>query len=313
MRRLLFSALFVPALAATLAMPAVARALVIALPPPGPQRVAIADCVVVGRVTALEDKDMEVTIPGSNQKTKYRIAIVNVTEGIKGAKDMKTVRVGFIPLPPGQPQQPAIRPIRPGFQRVELKVGEESILFLSKHPTESIYLVPNYYDVVNRESPTFKKDHEEAQKSAKLLENPTAGLKSKDAKERLLTAALLITQYRSPRAGAVKTEPIDADQSKLILTVLADADWSQPAGRLDQMSPMMLFNQLGVSAKDGFRPPQKITSPQDYPNAVRAWLKDNAGTFRIQRFVGGTAMNPLGGNPSILPVERPPIRRLDNQ
>jgi hypothetical protein len=316
MRRLFVSGLFVTGLAALLWTPAVARALRVAVPPapPGPQRVVHADTVIVGRVAALEDKDVEVEIPGTTQKAKYRIAIVNLAEGIKGAKDMKSVRVAFIPPPAGQPGQP-IRPIRPGLpQRVELKVGMEGLLFLTKHAKESFYLVPNYYDVVSREAPTFKKDLDEAKQAAKLLENPMAGLKSKDAKERFLTASLLITMYRGRRSGAVKTEPIDAEESKLILMALADGDWKQPAGRFDQNGPMTLFNQLGVTPNDGFRPPQKITSPQDYPNAVRTWLKENAGKFRIQRFVGGTPIQ-TGLNPSILPyiepVERPPIRRND--
>lgn len=316
MRRLFVWALFVPALAGTLAMPAVARAIAIALPPPGPQRVALADAVLVGRVTALEDKDVEVDIPGAQQKVKYRIAIVTVAEDIRNAKALKTVRVGFFPPPAGQPDQP-IRPIpRPGFQRVELKVGQEALFYLTKHEKESFYLVPNYYDVTAKDAPNFKKDHEEAKLCAKLLADPMAGLKSKDSKERLLTAALLINQYRTPRAGGAKLEAINADESKLILTALADADWT-PANRYDQIHPMILFDQLGVTATDGFERPTKIFSPQDYPNAIRAWLKEKAGTFRIQRYVGGTPINTGGFDPRILPyidpVLPPPIEILPPQ
>ena len=53
----------------------------------------------------------------------------------------------------------------------------------------------------------------------------------------------------------------------------------------DPMAPQMMFGMLGVTQKDGFQPPTKITSPQDYPNACRQWCEQNAGKYQIQRFV----------------------------
>src|SRR5262245_36335608 len=94
-----------------------ARELLVAVPRPSPTRAAQADAIVVGRVVALEPKDIEVAGPGG-AKTTYRIAVVNVTESVAGAKGVKSVRVGFVPPPMGG-ADPAIgairRPIRPGF------------------------------------------------------------------------------------------------------------------------------------------------------------------------------------------------------
>src|SRR5262249_23234132 len=93
-----------------------ARALV-AIARPAPGRAAQADAVVVGRVIALEPKEVEVTGPGG-AKVTYRVAVVNVTETVAGVKE-KSVRVAFVPPPmgPGGPAiAPAIRPIRPGFR-----------------------------------------------------------------------------------------------------------------------------------------------------------------------------------------------------
>src|SRR6516162_447515 len=115
-----------------------------------------------------------------------------------------------------------------------------------------------------------------------------AGLKSKDAQERLMTAGLLIARYRTPQPGAAKTEPIDGEESKLILTILADADWSQPF-RFGQMSPQQMFGQLNLTKEDGWVPPQNIRTPQDYGNAARTWLREHANTYRIKRFVAGGA------------------------
>ena len=61
--------------------------------------------------------------------------------------------------------------------------------------------------------------------------DPMASLKSKDANERVLTAGMLIYRYRDCRKnpnGKAKEEPIDAAQSKLILTAIAEGDWNQP-------------------------------------------------------------------------------------
>src|SRR5437867_3089580 len=60
MQRLLFAGVFALIGLVVLVSQVPARALVVAAPPPGPQRVARAQAIVVGRVVALEDKDVEV-------------------------------------------------------------------------------------------------------------------------------------------------------------------------------------------------------------------------------------------------------------
>jgi hypothetical protein len=48
----------------------------------------------------------------------------------------------------------------------------------------------------------------------------------------------------------------------------------------------MYFQRLGVTAQDGFKPPQ---NGQDFTAAAQKWVKDNAGTYRIKRVVRGDA------------------------
>src|SRR5262245_17848089 len=103
MRRMLLAGAFALSGLTVLASSLPARAIAIALPPPGPERAAQAAVIIVGRVVALEDKDMQVG------GVTYRIAAVSVTEAIKGTKE-KQVRVGFIPVPQGGDVQP--QPIR---------------------------------------------------------------------------------------------------------------------------------------------------------------------------------------------------------
>src|SRR4051812_35689051 len=93
---------------------ATAKALMIA-PPPGPQRVAMADAVVIGKVTSIEAKTvMAARFPGDKEKGEYPIAVVKIDGALAGARGLTSVRVGFI-VPKPQPVPvpgagPAIRP-----------------------------------------------------------------------------------------------------------------------------------------------------------------------------------------------------------
>jgi hypothetical protein len=293
-----------------LAAGATARAMMIA-PPPGPTRVALADAIVVGRVVEIEKNNLSVpSFPGApaNAKITYRVAVVQVADVVRGTKGMKTVRIGFIAPPkfgpgnpggPGKPGGPVIRPhIRPGFRAgVQLEVGQTGLLYLTKHFQEPIYTLPAVYGFTQRTNANFDKEVEEARTCAKLLDNPMEGLKSADKNKSFLTAALLIAQYRRGIPGKSKTEPIDAEQSKLILLALANADWNTPVrpGIGRPLTPMSMFYQLGVTPKDGWKQPQGAVNAQQISDAMRTWLRENAGTFRIQRIVPDVAATTNGG------------------
>jgi hypothetical protein len=239
----------------------------------------------VGRVVALEDKDIAVSpFPGAPNKVDYRIAVVKVNEAIKGAKGKDTIRIGFqAPPQPGKIGGPIIRPGIGRFN-VNLTVGQDGLFYLAKHHQENFFVLPAFYSFSSSQNADFAKEVALSKKIVKLLDDPVAALKSKDAEERLLAASALITRYRSPRPGQNKTEPIDAAESKLILTALSDADWSQPF-QFGKEHPMQLFNQLNLTNKDGWVPPQQVKTPQDFQNAARAWVREHAGTYRIQRYV----------------------------
>jgi hypothetical protein len=298
-------------LSAVVAVPVTANALGLMLPQAsGPNRAALSDAIVVGRVMGMEDVDVKVApAPGSTQMTTYRIAIVSVTEVVRGKKEMKQIRVGFTPTGVAGPNVgPAAGPaVRPGLNNnvAQLTVGQDGLFFLQKHPTADFLVTANRLDFVSsQDKAIYEKELTDAKHAAKLLDNPMEGLKSRDAKDRYLTAALLITMYRSARVIPNKQEPIGVEESKLILEALAESDgWKaqmaqpKPGGvkggpiikggpvRFDPMGPQQMFNMLGVTQQDGFMPPAKISSPDDYANACREWCQKNAGTYQIKRFV----------------------------
>jgi hypothetical protein len=177
------------------------------------------------------------------------------------------------------------------MQLVNLQAGGEYLLMLHKHEDGKFYVCQTRGDAImhnaaNPATDTFDKDVTLAKRCVKLLADADAGLKSKDAEERFLTAYLLLTKYRFVRTG--KEEQVSADQTKLILMAIKDADWSRNNDLVTRSNAQTLFNQLGLDKNDGWMQPQPVAG-QDYQkafsDAARAWIDQNAGTYRIKRFV----------------------------
>jgi hypothetical protein len=260
-------------------------------PPALPQRVATADVVVIGKVVGFEDKTVEAArFPGDMEKGRYMVAVVKIDEALLGGKGIKEVRVGFVPpvvTPPAQPGTgPMIRPIRRDPQ-VTLFKDQEVCLFLTKHPEGGFYYAPAYYDVIQKkDNANFDKEAAEVRHCAGLLADPKAGLEAKDAQDRFLTAGMLVLRYRSVRPfttpAAAQQEPIDAAQSKAIFKALAAADWTTANQPIFRFTPQVVFSRLGLTEKDGWKPPQDF---KQFPEEAKKWLEANADTYRIQRYV----------------------------
>jgi hypothetical protein len=271
-----------------LAAPSSARAVAIA-PAPLAQRVATADCIVVGKVVGFGENTISAApYPGATNKVDYQIAILQVETTILGVKDVKEIRVGFVP--PMAPPGGAGGGVRPHIRRspqVAFTLNQEACLFLTKHLEGDFYTAPAYSSVLNKQgNSNFAKELDEVKHYAELLADPKAGLAAKDKNDRLLTASMLIAHYRQrrPTAAQPKTEAIDAELSKKILLTLADANWNVRPGRPGafQLTPQGIFAQLNLTPRDGWTPPKDF---KQFPDAARKWLKDNADSYRIERFV----------------------------
>jgi hypothetical protein len=271
------------ALCAAAVVPAAGGQALLPAPPVLSQRVAPADAVIVGKVTGFADKAVTaVRFPGGTDKVNYQIALVKVEEALLGAKDAKVVRVGFLPPAPPAPGR------RPGrrYPQANLALNQEACLFLTKHPAGDFYVLPAYFDVLNKSgNPAFEKEVAEARHCAKLLADPKAGLASPNKDDRALTAVMLVARYRTQRYYAgkpPKEEPVPAAQSKAILLALADADWTIRNPRQAQGSPQAVFNRLGLTEKDGWVPPRDAGR---YAEVAKQWLKAHADTYRVRRLV----------------------------
>lgn len=276
-----------------------ARALVVAIPA-GPAKVTQADTILVGQVVGMLDRDVQVAeAANAGQTSLYRVAVVQVEETLKGNNKKELVRVGF-PVP----MQPQAQPIQGGGGRVvirhgfnrggqQLALGQGGLFFLKKHASgQFLELATPYGSFVSSQgNPGFQDEIKLTRQTMKILDNPLASLKSQDASERYLAAATLVMQYRTFQ-GSPNTAPIPAEENRLILKTLAEADWnlSSYSGPLQQMNPLVLFGRLGISQQDGYqqpRPQQGQNYQQAITQAMQSWLKKNADTYRIQKFLPG--------------------------
>src|SRR5207244_9780881 len=218
-------------------------------------------------------------------KIPYQIAVVSVQTPILGMKTSDQIRVGYVVLPSAT-KESQVKYRR--LVRLKLIEGQEGCFFLTKHPEEPFYVAKAPYEFLDK-SKTKAYDIKlgEIKHCAQLLHDPDAGLQAKAPADRLLTAAMLIFRYRTARyaySGKPTTASIAPDQSRRILTALAEADWKEEEAPLE-LSPFSLFMRLDLRPEDGWTPAKSV--PEQI-SAAKKWLRENAGKYRIQRFVPET-------------------------
>lgn len=246
-----------------------------------PEKMGFVTQVGVGKITAVEEKMVKVRLhPRQAWEAEVLLAEVEVRENVLGLDKVKKLRLAFWNSPVGKQFN----------KRPELTVGQEGLFFAVQHPKEDFAIVVLPGSWVDAKSATYDKDLAEARHCGKLLARPLDGLKAKDASDRFLTAFMLLARYNDLAAfaylhpeAASRDEPLGAEESKLILLALAEADWS-PKDPKVQWRPLQAYNRL--RGKGPTAPPTVtgMGTPEQLA-AARAWLRDNAETFRISRRV----------------------------
>jgi hypothetical protein len=282
-----------------------AAGLMIAMRTPA-QRAVAADVVVVGKVTAIEKDMVEAEpFPNAPNKVSYRVAVVKIETNLAGAANITHVKIGFIPParpnpniqpPVGQPGR-AIRPIRGPLPAIELKEGEEKLFFLSKHPAGDFYIMPGLSPAIEVKGEQGKKELEAVKRVTSVIADPMKGLKSDKADVRAETAAIMIMKYRAYPEAAREVEQvaINAEESRLILKALAEAEWTQKVQPVPAtVSAQQAFSQLGLTDKDGWKQPvfprpKPGQPPVDFAaiqkQAFVEWLDGPGKDYVVKRFV----------------------------
>lgn len=272
-------------------------AIMVAFKPPV-QRAVSADAVIVGKVTSVENETVEVKAPKGTAKTAYRIAVVKVENALMGGSGLTHVKVGFIPapvqaapaLPPNAPPGLGIAVSSGGRRQPtpELKVGDEFVFFLAKHPTAGFYFMPMMSPPIAAKSEQATKIIESTKKLSAVLADPTKGLKSEKPEDRFFAAATLLAKYRSyPDAGSeVDQVAIPAEESKLILSGLLDGDWN--VYNADSVNGQQAVGMLGITPKEGYKypmvkPGQKVGEVQK--QAFATWFAGPGKDFVVKKFV----------------------------
>ena len=234
-------------------------------------RFALADCVLVGKVVNIEEKKLRLRLNAKGEPLPFTVAVLKVQSMILGDERLTHVRVAL-------------------HQHQVMPIGFEACCFLAIHPEEPVYLLSSNdfdYPIGKENNPGFNQQVEQFRRMGKLLRDPIAGLESKNAEDRFLTTALLLTRFRTFRQDAHvapdKTEPIHPQLNRLILKALAESDWQRNAADF-RLTGQRLFALIGASAADGWKEEGNRTT-QQRNEAARSWLKENEDKFRIKTFV----------------------------
>jgi hypothetical protein len=266
-------------------------------------RALTADTVVIGRITAIENDPVPLPPAAGAKPVEYRVAVVQVSEALAGAKGLTHLRVAFLPPvapPPQAPNGSVSPPLRdivppPRLDRINLTTDLDGCFFLVRHPaSRDLLTIPPACPPLDRKSDRYTKDLPIVKRGLAVIADPLPALEAKEPGERFAAAAVLVQKYRvarAPGATGFRPEPIDARESRLILRAISEADWAQtdPATGVNGLG---LFQQLQITAQDGFAPPATVNTPQKYQEFARQWVGDHADTYRIQRLLPGPAPRP---------------------
>jgi hypothetical protein len=158
-----------------------------------PQRVALAETIVLGKVTRIEGQSIMMSESPGSEKREYFVAFVHVQESFGGADGLTDLKVAF----PAQPMNHL------GFDGgshdylLQLETDQEVCLFLKPHHYGEFLVGATDYPSLNKKDPSFESNWKLTQKCVKLLANPEQGLLAKETDDRFLTAAMLILRHRT--------------------------------------------------------------------------------------------------------------------
>lgn len=267
------------------------------------QKVAQAEVVVTGKVSSLEKDTVELPqFPGDKNKAAFTIAVIKIESILSGAKNVTHLKVAFLTQAGGgdnEKQNLGLpikgRPIRPGgFGPIQLTEGQEGIFFLQKHPgTDAYYAIQQGFAPIAAKAGNYKEELVKVKGITDALADPMKALKAEKLDARLLAASAIVGKYRSNPTGQLVEKAIPAEETKLILKTLFEADWTaadRPAPGFDyQTSPSYLASMLGLNPGVNGIPQIQIKPGESYnakmKEAIQTWHAKNGEKFEIKKFV----------------------------
>ena len=265
-----------------------------------PQKTMKSDVIVVGKVAEIEkDLVQAVPYPKAPTKSEYQVAVIKISDALQGAKGLSQIRVGWVVRTPNvvNPSTDAPRlKIRPPFVQMEvtLQADQEGVFFLKKHPEADFYVMVPNSQPLDKKAENFDKELGNVKNIIKVVAKPLDALKAEKSADRQLAAAVLLSKYGTypeitdPTAQP-KQEPINDEESKLILKALTEMEWAN--GGEDQFTSLgAVFYMLGLNEKDGWKQPA-FNGQGDFNKLMKdsfdKWAKENGDKFRVKQWVVG--------------------------
>jgi hypothetical protein len=261
------------------------------------QKVVRAEAIVIGKVIDIE-KDTVEAVPFANAPNKmaYQIGLIRIEDSIQGTKDLTQIRVGWQfganPLVDLQVEgEGRIPPRGIGMQNIALEQGQEGCFFLQRHPTADFYILLPSARPLFKNADNYDKELTKVKAIRKILDKPIDALKSEKADERKLAASVLVQNYATfPQTVGPKKqpkqEPIDAEQSRLILKAVNEMSWNDPTNPMVCLTGILSY--LNLTPQDGWKKP--VFNGQDdfgevMKEAFDTWYQQNGEKFRLKRWV----------------------------
>jgi hypothetical protein len=294
MRRFFLCGLAAAAAVALAATPA--QALRIALPVAASTKTKAmqADAVVVGKVTGIDKETVDLEqFPGSG-KVPHTVANIKIETSLLGAKNVTHIKLAYVK--PGEEGQPGdVFPGGPGigrpfpgrgFQAFTPTEDQEGVFFLQKHPTsDKHFVVPMGHSPILSTDANYKDELEKVKGMAGTFADPVKALKVEKEEERVANALTLAQKYRSApqnnNSGVLEETAIPAEETKLLLKVLAEVDWTKHADapRLADVLGLMPGN-YGIPRVAAGDTEEPLAARQ---KAFKAWADKYAAKFEVKK------------------------------
>jgi hypothetical protein len=260
------------------------------------QKAAMAEAVVVGKVTSIEPDRVELeTHPGSKEKASFQIAVVKIESAMLGAKNLTHLKVAFAPMPLEGGANPGVRPFRPGMGGpVPLSEGQEGLFFLVPHtPGSNILKIPMGLDPVPAGAANYKDELAKVKAFNDVLADPLKAMKAEKLADRQAAAGMLAMKYATPPLDGAPAEqvPLDAELSKAIVATILEIDWAAPNAPGDSFgSGPMLASRFGLAQGSPLGIPKFVVKPGENYNtrwkqAIQEWAKANPEKVVLKKYV----------------------------
>jgi hypothetical protein len=266
-------------LVAILSYVATADAYIVLYREPVINKTAIAESIVIARVVASQPDPVTARLYRHHESTsQFRVFTVEVRETLLGPK-MPTARMAFIAWK-----------VKSGEYKSVPAVGDEGIYFAVKTDRD-LWVIPSGCYIAAKED-NYAGDLAIARRCACVTTRPDEFLDSKDPSDRLLAAAMLVLRgtYTPIRYGASVMKPAfyPPEQSRQIMTILADADWAKPDAAT-AVAPRTILGWLQSAGQptgtDWSAFPRRAATDAELVAAQKQWLRDHTATFRLKRLV----------------------------